>query len=85
MSDLKQAQKQASLADKIDNALIDLSRALSAVAIGDDFPRSLSQDHVDQIRSSAIFLTASVMDCLYVIIKCVERNGLYLLFPSDPL
>jgi hypothetical protein len=53
--------------------------------IVDDLPRCLPQDRVDQIRTSAIFLTISVMDCLVVIIKCVEQNGFSFPFTSNTL
>jgi hypothetical protein len=82
---IQQAQKQAALVDKIDSALQDLSVAISTVILGDDFPRCLAQGQVDEIRSAALFLTTSVMDCLSVIIKCVEQIGLCFEFLPCPI
>lgn len=77
---VQQIEKQTELAEKIDNTFNNLSRAISTIVIGDDFPRSLSPEHVDQIRSAAIVLTASVMDCLCTIIKYLKQKRSSLFF-----
>jgi hypothetical protein len=62
--------------EKIENALAHISSALSGIGIGEDFPRCLSQEYLDDIRASSIFLTVAIMDCLCAVIKWTNQNGL---------
>jgi hypothetical protein len=66
--------------EKIENALTNISSSLSGIGISDDFPRSLSQELLDDIRASAIFLTVAIMNCLSAIIKWTQQNGFLFIF-----
>jgi hypothetical protein len=80
LSDLQQAQKKG-MVDQIQFAFKDLSRATSMFRLPDDYPRCLSQPYVDKMRTVAVFLMASMMNCFSIIINCLEQNGFSFPFP----
>src|ERR1700734_820036 len=76
--DARRLKDMSEVPEKIENALTNISSALSGIGISDDFPRSLRQELLDDICASAILLTVAIMDCLSAVIKWTNRNG----FPS---
>jgi hypothetical protein len=63
----------ADVADKVDDTIINLTLAIQNVGVVGD----LSNSHLDQIRIAAIYLSASVMDCLTSLIDWVTRSGIF--------
>ena len=75
LPNIQRVQNLTEIPEKIDNALEDLSTALSSIGISEEFPRSLTEERLDEIHASAIFLIVSIMKCLSAIIKWMNRNG----------
>lgn len=78
LTDAQRLKDISEVPEKIENALTNISSALSGIGISDDFPRSLRQELLDDICASAILLTVAIMDCLSAVIKWTNRTG----FPS---
>jgi hypothetical protein len=57
---LQKSEAMSDLADKVDGTLDDLSLVIQNVGVVEDF----SNIHLNQVRIAAIYLSASVMDCL---------------------
>jgi hypothetical protein len=57
---LQKSEAMSDLADKVDGTLEDLSLVIQNVGVVEDF----SNIHLNQVRIAAIYLSASVMDCL---------------------
>lgn len=75
LTDAQRLKAMSEVPEKIENALTNISSALSGIGISDDFPRSLRQELLDDICASAILLTVAIMDCLSAVIKWTNRNG----------
>ena len=80
LTDAQRLKNMSEVPEKIENALTNISSALSGIGISDDFPRSLSQELLDDIRASAILLTVAIMDCLSAVIKWTNGNGFLCIF-----
>jgi hypothetical protein len=70
---IQKAKGMADVADKVDDTIINLTLAIQNVGVVGD----LSNSHLDQIRIAAIYLSASVMDCLTSLIDWVTRSGIF--------
>jgi hypothetical protein len=66
------------VAEKVDITIINLSLAIQNVGVVEDF----SNIHVDQVQRAAIYLCASVMDCLAGLIEWVDASCILSLPPT---
>jgi hypothetical protein len=71
------AQAMADVADKVDDTIVDLSLAMQDIGVIGDF----SNLHLNEVRIAAIYLSASVMDCLTTLIDWVTRSRMFPMFP----
>ena len=74
LADLQRLKDMMEVPEKIEDVLTDISSGLSGISISEDFPRSLSQEYLDDICASAIFLNSAIMECLCVVLKWTNQN-----------
>lgn len=67
---LQTAQAMSDVADKVDDTMVDLSLAMQDIGMIGNF----SNLHLDEVRIAAIYLSASVMDCLTSLVEWVTRS-----------
>lgn len=61
--------------EKVTDVLEYLSQMIQDVNVDANFPRLLQQKQLNGIQSAALYLTASIMDCLTVLVKYVKESG----------
>jgi hypothetical protein len=71
----QRAKTISETAEKVSDVLVFLSKTIPTVDVDNGLPRLLQQKQLDGIQFAAISLTASIMECLTVLVRYITESG----------